>query len=281
MIYRIEPADPAQLEIIQAWLTTLPFEAFEETESHLDAWLPDEKQDRSELETQLDDLAEQFRFSWTANHVKGKNWNEAWESNYDPVFVSKRTLIKAPFHTDIEGEADYDKVLIIEPRMSFGTGHHETTRLMLRLMESMEWSGKSVVDAGCGTGVLGIYTSVMGAADVLGIDNHPAAAENALENACRNGVSNFEIIEGGVELLKGKSADAVLANINRQVILSNLDTLIELVKPHGSLLISGLLKEDGTLFEAEIEPWVQNGSLTKTEFLNEERWIAYRYSKHQ
>lgn len=280
MIYRIKPADPAQLDIIQAWLTTLPFEAFEETETYLDAWLPDENQDRSALDTQLNALAEQFGFSWTSDQVKGKNWNEDWESNYDPVFVSKRTLIKAPFHTNVAGEADFDKVLIIEPRMSFGTGHHETTRLMLRLMESIQWADKSVIDAGCGTGVLGIYTSIMGAREVLGIDNHPAAAENALENATRNGVSNLEIIEGGIELLKGKSADAVLANINRQVILSNLTTLIELIKPHGSLLISGLLKEDGALFEAEIEPWVQNGSLSKTEYLNEERWIAYRYTIH-
>jgi ribosomal protein L11 methyltransferase len=262
------------MEALGGLLSQIPFEAYQEEDGTWLAWIQEGLLEESTIQNQLDEIAQIIPLTYVQEAWEGKNWNEDWESNYEAIRISDRTAIRASFHEPFQ---DVDHQIIIDPRMSFGTGHHATTRLMIRIMERLDIKGKSVLDIGCGSGVLGIYAAMRGAAKVLGIDNHPYAAENAQANAQLNGIEQFEISEADAQLLREQNypaADIVLANINRQVILAALVDFAALLSASGSLLLSGILKEDVELIKAEAEK--QGLKLVEQE--EEEKWVALHYA---
>lgn len=242
-------ADPEQQEILLALLSDFSFESFQENEGHLSAymttteWNNEQKSILSFLKDRsLDYHLEQFA---------DKNWNEEWEKNFQPIKIEDKVHVRADFHPRDE-KAKID--LVITPQMSFGTGHHQTTYLMMEAILSMGFTGKRVLDMGCGTGILGILASKMGAAEILAVDIESWAVENSKENIARNGVDNMQVIQADIDLLNQKEHfEVILANINRNVLLRHLPHYSEMLEQSGNLLLSGILKEDLKLMKEEVE----------------------------
>jgi len=231
-----------QKEILFAKLAQIGFEGFVEGEYILQAYIEESRHSDHRFNEVIDELSDlgikaQYRF----HRTEDQNWNEEWEKKFVPVLIEDKVLIRAPFH---DAQNDLPCTLIIEPKMSFGTGHHFTTRLMILEMMSYDLAYKQVLDMGCGTGVLGIYACKMGASGVLGIDNDRWAYQNALENVDRNGAVNMEVRFGDVGALNKEIFDFVLANITRNTLVRDLEQYESHLAGEGILIVSGFLAED-------------------------------------
>ena len=229
-------------DILVARLSVIGFEGFVEKEDLIQAYIPKESFSDELFNHLIDELSGsgmkvQYRFHETIE----QNWNEEWEKKFDPVVIKEKVLIRAPFH---DSGSDLPCTLIIEPKMSFGTGHHITTRLMIEAMMNMELEGRRVLDMGCGTGVLGIYACYRGAGKVLGVDNDQWAYENALENVVRNRASAMEVRFGDATSLEKMEFDVVLANITRNILVRDLPEYNRHLVKGGILAVSGFLAED-------------------------------------
>ncbi len=231
-----------EIEILLAKMSQIGFDGFVESEDIIQAYIVKEQYSSDDLNQLIDELGGlgmkvQYRF----HETEDQNWNEEWKKKFDPVTINDEVLIRAPFH---DASADLPCTIIIEPKMSFGTGHHHTTRLMIIEMMNHNLKGSRVLDMGCGTGILGIYAFKMGSQRVLGIDNDQWAYENALENKERNGASMIEIRLGDTGDLGNEVFDIVLANITRNTLVRDLPEYTAHLVDQGILIVSGILAED-------------------------------------
>jgi ribosomal protein L11 methyltransferase len=184
---------------------------------------------------------EDQKIEWNSSEIEAINWNEEWEKSFDPIIVDNKCLIRAPFH-EVEGSFEY--VINIEPKMSFGTGHHSTTHLMIGEMMNMDWKGKHVLDMGAGTAVLAILAEMMGAESSDAIDIDEWAYLNSIENLERNNCSRIKSYQGGAELLTDQVYDTILANINRNILLRDMKEYVKVLKTGGEILFSGFYVQD-------------------------------------
>ena len=229
-------------EILLARMSEIGFEGFIEHEDQILAYIPRDLFSGDHFNQLVDELASLgMKVQYLFHETVEQNWNEEWEKKFDPVLIDEKVLIRAPFH---DSDKDLPLTLIIEPKMSFGTGHHHTTRLMIEAMIGLRLKGLRVLDMGCGTGILGIYACKRGAASVLGVDNDQWAYENALENVRKNGASAMKIIFGDAQSLEGMEFDVVLANITRNILIRDLPEYNKHLIKHGTMLLSGFLAED-------------------------------------
>jgi ribosomal protein L11 methyltransferase len=234
------PQEPAR-EILIALLNGEGYDSFEETEEGLRAYILI-KDFKAEVLENLPYLQQEgITWSYTTEHLSAINWNEEWERNYQPVFVDNLLHIRAPFHPAKEG---FKHEILIEPKMSFGTGHHQTTRLMATSMFRLNWQNEKVLDMGTGTGVLAILAEKMGAEKVLAVDNFDWAAENTKENAQRNNCTKVEAKLGDAMLLEGLKFTSILANINRNVLMEDMSVYAKTLSLGGKLIMSGFLIKD-------------------------------------
>lgn len=201
-----------------------------------------------------------------------RNWNSEWEKNYPPVIIGDQILVHAPFHSNI---GNFPYRILIHPGMAFGTGHHSTTSLMLRLMKDLNMKNKAVIDMGCGSGVLAVMASLLGASEVIAIDNDHHSAENTRVNINANHCSNIICIEGDAAQLHDKKADVFLANITRNILLRDFDAYFQSILPGGYLLISGFLKDDLCFFTQKSSEY----GMTEKNVLYEKEWTAAVYHK--
>lgn len=232
--------DPETADILVAFLSDSPFDTFEESTHGLNAYAP-VTASTAEIEALLLDLQGQFDFSWDKELIEGQNWNELWESNFQPVIVGEFCAVRADFHDPIPG---VKWELVINPKMAFGTGHHETTWQCIAAIEHLPLEATKVLDYGCGTGILAILASKQGATEVEAVDIEIESYRNTIENSAANGVNNVVARLGTLNDVQGRDFDGILANINRHVILESLPALADLLKPNGWLLISGILLSD-------------------------------------
>ena len=257
------------LEILVAELGEVGFESFTESENGLIAyiqkadWKPDILGDIQILRS------DEVRFSMESEEIEQVNWNEEWEKNFKPIQVEGLVSVRAPFH-DNPGLA-YD--IVIEPKMSFGTGHHETTYLMIRHLLDMDLRGKTVLDMGCGTGILAIFSEMKGATDLDAIDIDPWCYENALENVARNSCRHISVSEGGSSLLRGKKYDLIIANINRNILLQDMERYALSLNPGGTLLLSGFYVEDIEMIDA----CAGRHDLRLDRQLEKNNWVGLKY----
>ncbi|MEJ2584144.1 MAG: 50S ribosomal protein L11 methyltransferase [Robiginitalea sp.] len=269
----ITPLEPAR-EIFIAVLSQLGFESFEETESGLKAYVQEAFWDEAAFEGLSYLSHPDWEVSWETDWIEPQNWNAQWEKAYDPIRVGERCVVRAPFHPAPEA-IPYD--IVISPKMSFGTGHHQTTFLMLDYLLDMDLDEKAILDVGSGTGVLAILAGMKGASPVTAIDIDPWAFENCRENTARNKQEGIEVLQGEAGALKQRKYDVVLANINKNVLLGDLKTYADLLTEKGILLLSGFYNRDlpdlqkeashhglKYLDKREIEDWTAARFLKKT-----------------
>ena len=230
--------DDEKSAMLQAMLMHMGFEGVEEREDEVVASIPDSSFDQNEL----DEVFNSFDVSYTLKTVAQKNWNADWEKSFEPVRVNDFAAIRASFHEAIPG-VKHD--IIITPKMSFGTGHHATTFLMIEQMSTLDFKGQVVIDFGTGTGVLAILAEKLGGKDILAIDNDEWSIDNANENISTNACTEITL-QLADEMVSGKTASIILANINLNVIIANIQRLKQACIPETNLLLSGLLVQDET-----------------------------------
>ena len=228
-------------DILVARLNEIEFESYNEDENGVKAYVQTHLLNETAVKEIISEVAELCELTFTINKVKQENWNKKWESNFEPVYINDRCVIRAHFHADFP---DVEQEIIITPKMSFGTGHHETTSLVMNEMFGIDFKDKSVLDMGSGTGVLAILAAKLGANSLIGIDFDEWAFENAEENAQLNSVDNIDFIHGDAGAIGDKTFDIILANINRNIILQDIATYVGAMNEKSEILFSGFLKED-------------------------------------
>ncbi len=255
-----------QSDILLAQLSSIGFEGFEEEENTLKAFIPSTDFD----EALLKEITSTHNLSFTQSIIEETNWNAVWESNFDPVIVDDFVGIRADFHKPIKG---VEHEIIITPKMSFGTGHHATTYMMIQEMRNIDLTNKTVFDFGTGTGVLAILAEKLGAKNVFAVDNDEWSITNATENRDKNNGTIIEIKKTD-DAGTGNQYDIILANINKNVILDNMSNLSQQLLPDGILLLSGLLAEDETEI-VEAAAMYQLKLIKKTKRNN---WVAIMFT---
>ncbi|MGY6647925.1 50S ribosomal protein L11 methyltransferase [Wenyingzhuangia sp. IMCC45574] len=243
--FKIIPLQPAS-EILIAELGELPFESFEETETGVKAYIQKENWNEGILENIFALQSSEFNITFSFEEIEQVNWNAQWENNFDPIHVENKVSVIAPFHEKTGMEYE----IVIEPKMSFGTGHHETTHLMLQHILELDLKDKTVLDMGTGTGILAIFAEMKGAKAVDAIDIDEWCYINTKENAAVNNCTNVTAYKGDASLLKDQKYDLIIANINRNILLNDMDTFNSCLNTGGKLLLSGFYKEDIPFLEA-------------------------------
>jgi len=235
-------------ELLMAMLADTGFESFTENENGTLSAFIQAPLFTPELSARLSSSEfVEFLDSFKIDRIADQNWNAVWESQYEPVVIDGRCLVRAPFHPPLTG-IEYD--IVIMPKMSFGTAHHETTKLMIRYLLSLELTGKSLLDMGSGTAVLAILARMKGAMPVIAIDNDEWAFNNALENVQSNNFGDIEVLLGDSSLLPGRKFDIILANINRNILLADIPKYCESLYDGGKLFVSGFYLDDLPMIEA-------------------------------
>lgn len=236
-----KPYSPQDAEITTALLAEIGFDSFVDFSEGIDAYIPTETFQTIDFNSFFKDLPIQSKGSYLVTNFEDENWNKQWESNFQPISVENLCRVRAPFH---QTEKGFKLEIVIEPKMAFGTGHHQTTWLMIRELFHINLNQKKVLDMGCGTGILAIVAEKLGASSVTAIDIDNWAFENAKENIVNNGCTKTKAFIGDSNLLIGETFDIILANINLNVLLSDLRKYYSSLNSSGLLIMSGILKTD-------------------------------------
>jgi ribosomal protein L11 methyltransferase len=266
--FSVEPKEIGS-EILVAELGELPFESFIDSDSGIVAYI----QKQFWTENILDDLhilsSPEFQISFTIEEIDQVNWNEEWEKNFEAIEVDGICHVRAPFHP--KTDAKYD--IVIEPKMSFGTGHHETTHMMIQHLLETDVKGKKTLDMGCGTAILAILAEMKGAQPIDAIDIDNWCYLNSIENATRNNCTQITVYEGDADLLKDKKYDLIIANINRNILLNDMQTYVDCLNKEGILLLSGFYNEDIPFIDASC---TEKG-LTYVKKFERNNWLSLKY----
>ena len=266
--FSISPLEPAR-EILIAELGELGFESFVENENGLLAYILPSNWSETLFKRVFVLQNPSFKIEWTVKEIEQQNWNEVWESNFEPIEINDLCRVCAPFHE--RKNIPYE--IIIEPKMSFGTGHHETTFMMLKVLLDEHVKGKRVLDMGCGTGVLAILSEMLGATAIDAIDIDSWCVENTAENIQRNNCKKIEVKLGDATILGDKKYDTVIANINRNILLEDIPTYASCLNPGGILLLSGFYLSDLDMISSKCQEF----NLQFEKNLVQNNWVAAKY----
>ena len=272
--FSVNPKAP-WAEVLMAQLAEIGFESFVDTDLGLQAYVS-ESEFNEDAFSSLDLIFQknsEISIQFEKIFIREQNWNAEWESSFEPVQIGQELLIVAPFH-QIEQHAGL--IIIIEPKMSFGTGHHQTTRLMSKALFELPKVPDNVLDMGSGTGVLAILAEKLGAQNILAIDIEEWAFENALENVERNSCNQIDVLQGDAHLLSGRSFDLILANINKNVLLQDLETYANCLNHNGLLLLSGFFTSDNEILLNS----AKNANLALVKSMSEENWSCLQFVKN-
>ena len=267
--FNVSPKEPAT-EMLIAQLGYVGFESFVEQDHGVTAYIQKQEWNSKILDDVFLLHSNEFNITFEHNEIAQTNWNEEWEKNFNPIQVDDLVSIRAPFHTNPSLQFD----IVIEPKMSFGTGHHETTHMMVQHLLALDLDTKKVLDMGCGTGILAIFAEMKGAKPIDAIDIDRWCYENSLENIQRNNCNHITVYEGDASVLKEKY-DVIIANINRNILLSDMKTYTDCLNKNGVLLLSGFYKEDIAIIDNEV---TKHGVTFET-MIQRNNWVALKYVK--
>ncbi|KJD31639.1 ribosomal protein L11 methyltransferase [Tamlana sedimentorum] len=266
--FKVEPQQPA-VEILIAELGYAGFESFVETEEGVTAYIQKEEWNQSILEDIQILNSEEFKITFTFEEIEQTNWNAEWEKNFKPIVVDDACAVRAPFHEKFNVEYD----IVIEPKMSFGTGHHETTHMMIQHILKNDFKDKSVLDMGCGTGVLAILAEKKGAKPIDAVDYDNWCYLNSLENVERNNSQHITVIEGDASVLGKNKYDVIIANINRNILLQDMATYVSCLNKGGLLFLSGFYSDDIPIIQEACE----NLLLKFEENFERNNWVSLKF----
>lgn len=273
VLFKCDPYSEMITDILSAMLAEIGFESFVRGEDALEAYIPQPLFSQSALQQVLADLPLEVEISYTVQTMEDKNWNEEWEKNYfNPIVIGDECCIHSSFH---QPEGTYRYPILIDPKMSFGTGHHQTTLLILKEILAMELNGKSVLDMGCGTGVLAILAAMKGAGPVTAIDIEEWAYHNAVENVGLNGMTSIRIEQGGAELLGAERYEVIFANINRNILLQDMPRYEAVMEKGGVIVMSGFYLDDLPAIRARANEL----GLSFDHLREMDRWVATTFVK--
>ena len=236
LLFTIIATEDYQQDLLINTLGDIGFDTFEELEFGFKAYIPADDFNQEILDEALILYKEMFTFSYEITLIPQKNWNEVWESNFEPIEIKDKIFVRATFH---EPRPEFEYEIVIDPKMAFGTGHHQTTAMMLELMLENDFAGKKVLDMGCGTGILAIMATKLGTAEVMAIDYDPVCYDSTIENAQLNHIDNIKALCGSKEVIPDEMYDTILANINRNILLDQIKRYSEVLKPDGEIYLSG------------------------------------------
>ncbi len=259
-------------EILIAQLGEKAFESFIETETGIVAYVQKELCTPNILEDIQILESEEFEITHFIEDIEPVNWNEEWEKNFEPIDVDGMCHVRAPFHKKTTAEFD----IVIEPKMSFGTGHHETTHMMIQHLLAMNVEGLKTLDMGCGTAILAILAEMKGAKPIDAIDIDNWCYLNSIENAERNNCSSITVYEGDAALLSDKKYDLIIANINRNILLNDMEVYANCLESNGILLLSGFYNEDIPFID---DSCIKNDLKFESK-LERNNWVSLKYIKN-
>ncbi|HUH18630.1 50S ribosomal protein L11 methyltransferase [Albibacterium sp.] len=269
--FNCNPSQGWQQDLLIDRLGDTGFDTFEQTEEGFKAYIPEPNFNPIDLETVLLNLDSDFQVSYKLSSIAPQNWNTLWESNFQPIFIKDQVYVRATFH---DVRPDYPIEILIDPKMAFGTGHHQTTSLMMEYILEESLEGKSILDIGCGTGILGILASKLLAKNIVSIDNDSICVESSKENKQLNNISNMKVLEGSVSAIPNQHFDVILANINRNILLEHLYYYSQAMVPGGNLFLSGFYQgEDLDLLEKEASKYGFEFLGYKTR----DNWVAAKF----
>ncbi len=269
-IFKVSPKEPGT-EILIAQLGEEGFESFVENEGGVNAYIQ-EKDWNAEILKDIQILnSEEFKITFEEEVIEQVNWNSEWEKNFNQIQVDDIVSIRAPFHEN--PNLKYD--IVIEPKMSFGTGHHETTHMMVQHLLQLDLTNKKTLDMGCGTGILAIFAEMKGAQPIDAIDIDAWCYENSIENVERNNCKHISVFEGDASLLMNKKYDVIIANINRNILLNDMASYINCLNDKGVILFSGFYQEDIPIIDKEVSKY----GLTLDKIIERNNWVSLKYLK--
>ena len=273
--FKVTPNEEVATDVLAALLAEVGFESFVPNEEGLEAYVPHNLYDESNITAVVENFPlEGYTITYSSEFIEGEDWNAEWEKNYfQPIVLGEECVIHSTFHTDVP-KARYD--ILIDPKMAFGTGYHQTTCHMLRAILASDMNGKSVLDMGCGTALLAILARKHGATDVVAIDIDEFAYENAKENVVLNNTPDIEVRLGGADAIKEDDCfDYVIANINRNILLADMVNYVRCMHSGSQIFISGFYTEDMEVLKEE----AARHGLRYIGYAEDNRWAMMRFEK--
>jgi ribosomal protein L11 methyltransferase len=272
LIVTVEPKEQGS-DVLIAELSEIGFETFTENELGFSAYIETDKYSLTEINSLFSNYSNIFNINFKTTLIEQQNWNKEWESSFQPIDVDGKCIIRAPFHAN---EKEYEFDIIIEPKMSFGTGHHNTTQLMIQKLMKLNVAEKSVLDMGCGTGVLAILAAKMNASPITAIDIDSWSYENTIENLEKNTITSVDVHKGNASILDKKVFHTILANINKNVLLNDMHIYTSALEKKGNLILSGF-------FETDINELTEKATALQLSLLEKkvnEKWAMLHFTKN-
>lgn len=271
--FTVEDEEGYRRDLLINALGELDFDTFEETENGFNAYIPVDAFNEERLNALLNPFYEEFPLSYKVEIIEQQNWNEVWESNFEPITIGDQIYVRATFH---ESRPEFKYEIVIDPKMAFGTGHHQTTAMVLQFILENDFAGKNVLDMGCGTGILAIMAAKLNAAQITAIDYDPVCYESTIENAALNKVDNITALCGSKEVIPNEQYDTILANINRNILLDQMQRYAEVLKPGGEIYFSGFYETPD--LEIITNAAAEQG-MTYISHKKDKDWVAAKFTK--
>lgn len=262
-----------QQDLLISDLADIGYNTFEDTENGFAAFVDFDTYSQAQLDEVLDPYLGEFEYNYTVTEIAAENWNEAWEKNFEPLIISDQCYIRATFH---EPQPQYKYEIVIDPKMAFGTGHHQTTTMMMQYILETDVAGKSILDMGCGTAILAILASKKGAESLVAIDNDEVCYQSSLENSALNQISNLTAKCGGKEVIPQQTFDIILANINRNILLDQIEVYAKVLADGGSIFFSGFYESP------DLEMITQECEKFQIRYVDHKKigeWVAAHFKK--